>query len=215
MEDVAVPVRSVESAGADAVAITFETPAAFDGAPGQFVRLSATIDGEVVQRFYTLSSADVEETFEVTVSVDPEGSLAPWLADREPGDTVTVSGPYGDHYFEGEDAVVVIAAGPGIGPAVGIGERALREGTDVAIVYPEGHPIHRDRLDALADGGATIVTFDDDLAEAVAAAVEAVDGAPFVYGFERFVSDVANALEAVGIDADEAKIESFGPGPDA
>ncbi|WP_259519424.1 FAD-dependent oxidoreductase [Halanaeroarchaeum sp. HSR-CO] len=214
MEDVAVPVRSVESAGADAVAITFETPAQFDGAPGQFVRLSATIDDEVVQRFYTLSSPDVEETFEVTVSVDPAGSLAPWLADREPGDTVTVSGPYGDHYYEGEDAVVVIAAGPGIGPAVGIGERALREGTGVAIVYPEGHPIHRDRMAALTDGGATIVTFEDDLEGAVEEAVTAVDGAPFVYGFEEFVSAVANALEAVGIDADEAKIESFGPGPE-
>ncbi|MGM0397428.1 MAG: FAD-dependent oxidoreductase [Halobacteriota archaeon] len=214
MEDVAVPVRSVESAGADAVALTFETPAQFDGAPGQFVRLSATIDGEVVQRFYTLSSPAVEETFEVTVSVDPEGSLAPWLADRDPGDTVTVSGPYGDHYFEGEDAVVVIAAGPGIGPAVGIGERALRDGTAVAIVYPAGHPIHRERMAALAAEGATIVTFEDDLEAAVEKAVTAVDGAPFVYGFEEFVSAAANALESVGIDPDDAKIESFGPGPE-
>ncbi|MFW5919138.1 MAG: FAD-dependent oxidoreductase, partial [Halanaeroarchaeum sp.] len=145
MEDVSVPVRSVESAGPDAVAISFETPPEFDGSPGQFVRLSATIDGEVVQRFYTLSSPDVAESFEVTVAVDPEGSLAPWLADRDPGDTVTVSGPYGDHYYEGDGPVVVLAAGPGIGPAVGIGERAIREGQPVAIVYPEGHPIHRDR----------------------------------------------------------------------
>ncbi|MFW6003207.1 MAG: ferredoxin--NADP reductase [Halanaeroarchaeum sp.] len=215
MEDVAVPVRSVESAGEDAVAITFETPPAFDGAPGQFVRLSATIDGEVVQRFYTLSSPDVEETLEVTVSVDPDGSLAPWLADREPGDTVTVSGPYGDHYFEDEDAVVVIAAGPGIGPAVGIGERAVREGADVAIVYPADHPIHRERLLALGEEGATIVTFADDLESAVEEAVTTVDGTPFVYGFEEFVSAAANALEAVGIDADTAKIESFGPGPES
>lgn len=214
MEDVSIPVRSVESAGPDAVAIAFETPPDFDGSPGQFVRLSATIDGEVVQRFYTLSSPDVEESFEVTVAVDPEGSLAPWLADREPGDTVTVSGPYGDHFYVGEQSVVVIAAGPGIGPAVGIGERALREDQPVAIVYPEGHPIHRERIEALEDGGATIVTFEDDLESAVAEATGAVDGVPYVYGFEGFVSAAANALEAVGIDPEDAKIESFGPGPD-
>lgn len=214
MEDVSVPVRSVESAGPDAVAITFDSPAAFDGAPGQFVRLSARFDDGVVQRFYTLSSPDVEDTFEVTVAVDPDGSLGPWLASREPGDTVTVSGPYGDHYYENESSVLVIAAGPGIGPAVGIGERALRDGAPVTIVYPEGHPIHRDRLQALAADGATLVTFDADLEAAVAEAVETVDAVPFVYGFEGFVSDVARALETAGMDPDAAKIESFGPGPD-
>jgi ferredoxin-NADP reductase len=214
MEDVSVTVRAVESAGPDAVAITFETPPEFDGEPGQFVRLSATIDGEVVQRFYTLSSPDVSETFEVTVGIDPEGSLAPWLADRDPGDAVTVSGPYGDHFYEGEAAATVLAAGPGIGPAVGIGERALDDGADVAVVYPAGHPIHQDRLDALADAGATLLTFDDDLAAAVADAIEQVDGTAFVYGFEGFVSDAAAALESAGVDADAAKIESFGPGPE-
>lgn len=215
MEDVSVPVRSVEPAGPDAVAITFESPDAFDGAPGQFVRLSATIDGEVVQRFYTLSSPDVDETFEVTVAIDPDGSLGPWLADREQDDTVTVSGPYGDHYYEGETSVVVIAAGPGIGPAVAIGERASEADASVAIVYPAGHPIHQDRLSALEDGGAALFPFDDDLETAIGSAIDTVGGTVFVYGFEGFVSDVAAGLEAAAYDPDAAKIESFGPGPEA
>lgn len=214
MEDVSVPVTAVESAGDDAVAITFESPPVFDGSPGQFVRLAAEIDDEIVQRFYTLSSPDVEETFEVTVAIDPEGSLGPWLAAREPGDEVTVSGPFGNHFYEGEASVVVIASGPGIGPAVGIGERAIRDGGDVAIVYPAGHPIHRERLDALADAGAVLVTFEDDLDGAIADALDAVPGTPFVYGFEGFISAAAHALRDAGIDTDDAKIESFGPGPD-
>lgn len=215
MEDVSVSVRSVQPAGPDAVAITFESPAAFEGAPGQFVRLSATIDDEVVQRFYTLSSPDVDETFEVTVAIDPAGALAPWLAKRMQGDTVTVSGPYGDHYYESERSVVVIAAGPGIGPAVAIGERASETDASVAIVYPAGHPIHRDRLSALDDGGAELFPFDDDLDAAIGSAIDTVGGTVFVYGFEGFVSDVAAGLEAAGFDPDAAKIESFGPGPDA
>lgn len=214
MEDVSVPVRAVETVGDAAVAITFESPEEFEGAPGQFVRLSATVEGEHVQRFYTLSSSDVSPTFEVTVAVDPEGTLGPWLADRDAGDTVTVSGPYGDHFYEGEQSVVVFAAGPGIGPAVGIGERALREGSTVGIVYPDGLDIHRERLHELDADGATLVSFDADLEAAVEEAIESVEGTPFVYGFEGFVSDVVNALETVGVDIETAKIESFGPGPD-
>lgn len=215
MEDVSVPIRAVDGVGADAVAITFESPGEFDGAPGQFVRLSASIDGDVVQRFYTLSSPDVEETFEVTVAVDPEGSLGPWLAEREPGETVQVSGPFGDHFYEDEQRVTVIAAGPGIGPAVGIGERAVADGAAVAIVYPGDLGIHRTRLDALETAGAVLVPFEEDLAGAVTTALDEVGGTPFVYGFEEFVSAVAGSLETAGLDPDDAKIESFGPGPDA
>lgn len=214
MEDVSVPVRSVETVGDDVVAITFEAPPDFDGEPGQFVRLSASVDGDVVQRFYTLSSPDSRETFEVTVAIDPDGSLGPWLAGREPGDSIAVSGPYGDHYYEGEESVVVIAAGPGIGPAIAIGERTIREGGSVALVYPAELKVHGDRLAALAEDGVDLVTFDEDLDEAVSRAVP-VDGAAFVYGFESFVSEAVRALENAGFDASDVKIESFGPGPES
>lgn len=215
MEDVSVQVRSVESVGQDVVAITFESPHDFGGEPGQFVRLSATVDGNYVQRFYTLSSPDTTDTFEVTVAVDPEGSLGPWLADREPGDSVTISGPFGDHFYEDEESVVVIAAGPGIGPAVAIGERTVREGGAVAVVYPADLHVHDDRLDALSEEGADLVTFEDDLEDAVSGAISAVNGTAFVYGFESFVTEAVQALESAGVDRDEVKIESFGPGPDS
>ncbi|MFB6132073.1 MAG: FAD-dependent oxidoreductase [Halanaeroarchaeum sp.] len=215
MEDVSVRVRSVEPVGEDVVAITFESPPDFDGEPGQFVRLSATVDGNIVQRFYTLSSPDTTETFEVTVAIDPEGSLGPWLGNRDPGDTIDLSGPYGDHFYEGEEGVVVIAAGPGIGPAIAIGERTIREGGTAALVYPVTLDVHADRLDELADAGVDLMTFEDDLDDAVSRATSAVDGTAFVYGFESFVSDAVRALESVGIDASDVKIESFGPGPES
>ncbi|MFB6073074.1 MAG: FAD-dependent oxidoreductase [Halobacterium sp.] len=213
MDETAVTVRSVRSVGPDTVAVTFETPPGFPAEPGQFVRVLAEFEGEEQGRYYTLSSPDVEETFEVTVGVDPEGTLGPWLADRDPGDEVRIEGPFGDEYYEGEDGVVVLAGGPGVGPAVGVGERALAEGASVTLVYQDDEPVHEDRLAALADAGATVVLVTGDLAEAVASVGTHADGVPFVYGFSGFCEAAVEALDAAGFDVDAAKVESFGPAP--
>ncbi|WP_323191742.1 FAD-dependent oxidoreductase [Halostella sp. PRR32] len=202
-----VSVRNVRTVGDETVALELETPPEFDAKPGQFVLLRATVGGEDVSRHYTLSSADVEETFEITVGVDPEGDLSPWLADREPGDTVMVEGPFGTVFYENED-VVLLAGGPGVGPAVGMGERALADGHDVAVVYQDDSPAHEDRLATLAAGGATVIITDGEIDDAVA---EVVDGGQvYVFGFREFVDDSVAAIDSAGGDSDDAKIENFG-----
>ncbi|MFB6160584.1 MAG: FAD-dependent oxidoreductase [Haloferacaceae archaeon] len=211
--DARVAVVGVRDVGPDTVAIEFETPAGFEATPGQFVRLDAVVDGEEQRRFYTLSSPDVADSFEVTVGVDPEegGSVSQHLAALEPGEEVDMSGPFGSNYYEGEGRVVVLAGGPGVGPAVGIGERAVREGAGVAVVYRDEAPAHRDRLDALADAGATVRITEDSLVDPVAAVLTGeADEQVFVYGFQGFVDEAVEALRAAGTDPDEAKIESFG-----
>lgn len=214
MDGIEVEVRAVESVGTETVALTLETPPEFDAEPGQFVQLRATIDGEEVGRYYTLSSPDVEDTFETTVEVDPEGSLTPYLADLEAGDTVEIAGPFGESYYEGEDSVVVLAGGPGVGPAVGIGERALREGTDVTIVYEDSDPAHEARLATLASEGATVAITDDVSADDVVTLLADSLGQTFVYGFADFVDEATAALDAAGFDTADAKVESFGPAPE-
>ncbi|MFC3478578.1 FAD-dependent oxidoreductase [Halobacterium litoreum] len=213
MDETAVAVRSVRDVGPDTVAVTFETPAGFVAEPGQFVRVLAEFEGEEEGRYYTLSSPDVAETFEVTVGVDPEGTLGPWLADREPGDEVRIEGPFGDDYYEGEDSVVLLAGGPGVGPAIAIAERAHDAGADVTLVYQDDEPVHEDRLAALADTGVTVVVVAADLADAVASVAGRTDGVPFVYGFAGFCEDALDALTATGFDTEAAKVESFGPAP--
>lgn len=212
MDDVTVRVRTVESVGPDAIAITFQSPPDFEARPGQFIQLAARVDDELIQRYFTLSSPDTEETFEITVTIDPEGALGPWLAELEAGDTVTISGPFGNAYYEDEERVVVLAAGPGIGPAIGIGERVLSSGGSVAIVHPAGNDVHRDRLQSLSDGGAAVYEPTDGLEDVTEAAIDAVGGAIFVYGFADFVKSAVQAIETAGEDPDEAKVESFGPG---
>jgi 3-phenylpropionate/trans-cinnamate dioxygenase ferredoxin reductase subunit len=211
MDDTECRVAAVREVGPDTVAIDVETPAEFSARPGQFVKLTFEVDGETEPRFYTISSPDVEGTFELTVGIDPDGTVAPLLADLAAGDTVTVAGPFGSDYYEDEPRAVILAGGPGVGPAVGIAERALAEGNDAALVYRDDAPVHEDRLDAIADDGAfvRVLGADEDLTDATAAALE--DGGQlFVYGFADFIDAATAAVEAAGGSTEDAKIENFG-----
>jgi ferredoxin-NADP reductase len=211
MDATDVRVRSVRSVGPDTVALELDTPPEFDALPGHFVLLRATVDGEDVSRHYTLSSPGVDDTFEITVGVDPTGDLSPWLADREPGDAVTVEGPFGTVVYDPESGgdVVAIGGGPGVGPAVAVGEAASAAGNAVAVVYEDDQPAHQDRLGDLASGGAdvTVVT-EAGLEEAVRRVADR--GEVFVFGFREFLDRVLPALEAAGVDPDDANVENFG-----
>lgn len=207
MEPKNVDIVDVKSVGEDTITVDIETPPEFDARPGQFIKLSVTAEGEHITRFYTLSSAFVNDTFEITVGIDPDGTLGPWLTSAT-GQSVTIEGPYGSAFYEDESSVLILAGGPGIGPAIGIGERVLADGGTVTILYQDVEPVHEERLEALKENGATVhVTQDplDDLIEG-----EYADQQVFIYGFQTFVSDAVAALETVGADADHAKIENFG-----
>ncbi len=211
--DATVTVTQTVDVGSETVAIDFETPEGFEAAPGQFVKLSAVLDGEEYARFYTLSSPDVDGTFEVTVEVDPDesGPFSEFLAGLSAGDTLEMSGPFGSDYYEGEPRVVVLAGGPGIGPAVGIGERALADGGEVAIVYQDDDPAHETRLAALREAGASVTITDGAIRDSVAEALTGQeDEQLFVYGFGTFVEAATTAVEDAGGDPDELKVENFG-----
>jgi ferredoxin-NADP reductase len=207
-------VTAADSVGSDTVALTFESPAEFDAQPGQFVKLSATVDGESYARFYTLSSPAETDTCEVTVGVRAGGGpCSRHLADLEAGDEIDVSGPFGSAHYEGEARVVVLAGGPGVGPAVGIAERALDDGNEAAVVYRyDGDaPAHEERLDALRQRGGEVVITDGEIDEAVAEALTGDgDEQAFVYGFAEFIEQGLEAIRTAGADTDTAKVENFG-----
>lgn len=211
--DATVAVAAVRSVGPNTVAIELSTPEGFEASPGQFVRVGTTIEGEEYARFYTLSSPTVDDTFEITVGIDPEasGPFSRYLTNVEAGDELGISGPFGSNYYEGESRVVVLAGGPGIGPAVGIGERAVEDGNDVAVVYRDDEPAHADRLDALRTAGATVVVVEGPVENHVADVLTGDDGEQvYVYGFADFVDEATSALRDAGADPDDAKVENFG-----
>lgn len=210
MEGTEVEIAGVRRVGHDTVALRVASPPGFEARPGQFVQVRATVDGDPVTRHYSVSSPDVGETFELTVGIDPEGTLTPWLADAEPGDTVEVDGPFGRVYYEDEDRVVVLAAGPGIGAGVGVAEAALSGGGGAALVYLTDAPVHGARISGLAAAGADVYVVSDDTAFESAVAEAAGRGRVFVYGFEPFVEAAEAALRAAGVDPGTAKVENFG-----
>ena len=211
MDERSLTVVAVRTVGPDAIAIDVETPDDFSAQPGQFVKLTLAVDGADQSRFYTISSPDVDGQFEMTVGIDPDGEVAPHLADLEAGDTVRISGPFGSDYYEGESRAVLLAGGPGIGPAIGIAERAIADGNDAAVVYQDDTPLHEDRLDALREQGVLVYVLDSDadLTDAVAEAT-GEGGQVFIYGFADFLDDATDALEAADVDTEAAKVENFG-----
>jgi len=211
MNDTECGVAAIRDVGPDTVAIDIETPAAFSARPGQFVKLTFQLDDEVESRFYTISSPDVEGTFEITVGIDPDGTVAPELAALAAGDSVTVAGPFGSDYYEDEPRAVILAGGPGVGPAVGIAERALADGNDAAVVYQDDDPVHEERLAAVKEQGAFVrVLADEETLTAATAAALGDGGQLFVYGFADFIDTAMDAIVAAGVDTDDAKIENFG-----
>lgn len=211
MENTAVTVAAIEDVGPDAIALTLETPEGFDARPGQFVKFTTTIAGDSHSRFYSVSSPRVDDTFEVTIGIDPEGTVSPRLRELDPGSTVTLSGPYGNAYYEGDQSVLLLAGGPGIGPAVAIAERTIEEGGSAAVVYRDNEPIHRERLAELESRGASVAMLDSEasLREHVAA-VDLTERQVFVYGFADFLDAATAALAAAGGEPDQAKVENFG-----
>ncbi|QSW99009.1 ferredoxin--NADP reductase [Haloterrigena alkaliphila] len=222
IEGTPVTVESIREVGPDTVALELETPEGFDAVPGQFVLVRAVPrdvddgaevdDDEVVMRHYTLSSPSVGDTFEITVGIDPDGDLSPWLAGLEGGETVHVEGPFGTITYERDADVVAVAGGPGVGPAVAIAEAAREEGYDATVIYQDDAPAHADRLEALEEEGAAVTILEADDEEGLAAAIEThhEDGEIYAFGFEDFVTFVADAIESAGGDPDDAKIENFG-----
>jgi cytochrome-b5 reductase len=215
MDPIETTVAAVRDVGPDGVAIDLETPEGFEAEPGQFVKLSTEIDGETEGRFYTISSPHVDDTFEFTISYDPDegGAFSEYLLNIEAGDTVTITGPFGGDYYEGETRVVVLAGGPGVGPAVAIAERALADGHEAAVVYRDDHPLHEDRLATIANTGADVFVLSESepLTDAVADVLTNAESEQvFVYGFADFLEDAEAAIDAAGGDSDEAKTENFG-----
>lgn len=94
---------------------------AFCYLPGQFVHARSLIDGEHVERAYSLSSAPgVDSYFQLTVKRIAGGKLSPILVDQiSVGDAIEVSVPQG-RFFDAEDHdprhYLLVAAGSGVTP---------------------------------------------------------------------------------------------------
>ena len=125
-----------------------DPPVLFDYQPGQFVTLTLNIDGQIVDRAYTISSTPSRpHTLEVTVKrvpspssvlAAPPGLVSNWLHDNlQVGSQIQISRPMGDFTCIGHPAqkILFISAGSGITPMMSMSRWAFDAAADLNITF--------------------------------------------------------------------------------
>ena len=139
----ALRVLEVVPDGEDAVALSFEVPAAlraeYRGAAGQHVVLRMDIDGRDVRRTYSLLNAPGEWPLRIAPRVHPHGLMSRFLAEQLPvGTWVDVLPPNGSFTPRAEIAggsFVAFAAGCGITPVLSVVRTLLAQGARSVILF--------------------------------------------------------------------------------
>lgn len=209
------------------------TPGGVAFTPGQYLTLTAQVDGVPVERCYTISSPPTRpHLLTITVKRMPDGVLSPWLHDRlRPGDRLRVRGPLGSFSVCEHPAAsyLLMSAGSGITPTLSTLRTAadLAEPIDVTVV----HSARSDRdlacraeLDALGEQlpGLRVRWVPEDTwgrlhTEMLRALVpDAAAREVFVCGPEGYRTQVRRLLTELGCDPVRCHEESFVLGsPDA
>jgi ferredoxin-NADP reductase len=140
---------------------------AFVFEPGQFITLELDIDGETVNRCYTISSPPTRpHTISITVKRVPGGKVSNWLHDNlQPGASVRVLGPSGEFTCARHPArkFLFLSAGSGVTPLMSMSRahHELGEDSDIVFVHSARTPddiIFARELDLIASNQANFRT---------------------------------------------------------
>ncbi len=113
----------------------------FGFVPGQFISLSALIDGKTITRAYSFAGVPDRNRVELCLNLVPGGPFSPYLFAMQPGDEVEGKGPYGGFIFRDPGHTLCIATGTGIAPFRGmLRERLPRDPAhDYILVFGARH----------------------------------------------------------------------------
>lgn len=129
--------------------------------PGQFITLELMINGEAINRCYTMSSAPTRpDTFSITVKRKIGGLVSNWLHDTlKPGSELKMLGPAGDFSCTHHPAekYLFLSGGSGVTPLMSMSRTHydLGEDKDIVFVHSARTPrdiIFRHELAAMAGG---------------------------------------------------------------
>ena len=123
----------------------------FDFLPGQFITLTAHIDGETLRRCYSLASSPARaDAPEITVKRHPGGRVSNWLHDNVgPGDSIEAMGPAGRFHYIAAPArkLLLLSAGSGVTPMLSIVRWLADAGIAADVTF---HHSARRRVDLIA-----------------------------------------------------------------
>nr|WP_233885481.1 hybrid-cluster NAD(P)-dependent oxidoreductase [Paraburkholderia flagellata] len=118
----------------------------FSFEPGQFLTLELEIDGEPINRCYTISSSPARpHTISITVKRVPGGKVSNWLHDNlRPGISLRVLGPAGEFTCARHPApkYLFLSAGSGVTPLMSMSRahHDLAEDRDIVFVHSARTP---------------------------------------------------------------------------
>ncbi|SIT50358.1 Flavodoxin reductase ferredoxin-NADPH reductase family 1 [Paraburkholderia piptadeniae] len=118
----------------------------FSFQPGQFITLELEIDGDTINRCYTISSSPARpHTMSISVKRTPGGKVSNWLHENlQPGTSVRVLGPAGDFTCARHPAhkYLFLSAGSGITPLMSMSRahHDLVEDRDIVFVHSARTP---------------------------------------------------------------------------
>ena len=197
----------------DVKSFFFRSPCghAFSFEPGQFITLELEIDGETINRCYTISSSPARpHTLSITVKRVPGGKVSNWLHDNlQPGMAIRVLGPAGEFTCARHPArkYLFLSAGSGVTPLMSMSRahHDLAEDRDIVFVHSARTPddiIFARELDLIAANHTNFRT---------SFVVERVGSRTNWPGITGFLS--LPLLKLIALDFMEREIFTCGPAP--
>jgi glycine betaine catabolism B len=123
-------------------------PHLFRYQPGQFITLELEINGETINRCYTMSSAPTRpDTLSITVKRQPGGVVSNWLHDTmKPGTEIKALGPAGDFtcVLHPAQKYLFLSGGSGVTPLMSMARTHYDLGEDKDIVFAHSARSPRD-----------------------------------------------------------------------
>lgn len=158
----ALTVSRVRRLTADAIEVSFAVPPHlhddYSYAPGQYIALRTSLEGEEVRRSYSICQAPVSGELKVAIKKDLGGLFSTWAIDHlAPGMQLEVMSPEGrftSHILStGCAHYVAIAAGSGITPVLALIESTLagHPGNQFSLLYSNRTAMDTMFVDELAD----------------------------------------------------------------
>src|ERR1700751_3080023 len=229
-----------ETADAKTFRLVGEKPLLFFYRPGQFVTLLLTIDGEYIERSYSISSSPSRpHVLELTVKRVPGGRVSNWLCDRVMlGERLTIKGPAGKFSCFDWPASIMLFSGTvsGITPKMSMSRWIVDTTTDVDVKFlvsfkSPADIIFRKELELISARHAcfrvaiTLTSawpgqteswtgltgrFDKSMIHALVPDLD--QRHVFLCGPEPFAAEVRRILQQFGFDQTKLHSESFGSG---
>jgi nitric oxide dioxygenase len=202
--------------------------------PGQYIGLRVTVDGEEMQRQYSLSTAlNNGSQYRISVKREPGGKVSNYLHDEiHAGSVIELFPPSGDFTLTThQKPLLLISGGVGITPMLAMLEAALPSGRPIVFIHSARHAgVHafRKHVDALAQKHPHLQRFfcygevraEDpqphatgllDRAQLQQWMPASPDVDAYFVGPKSFMKAIKRHLHDIGVPAAQSRYEFFGP----